>query len=473
MRPRQSLALLLSLTLGVAGIWIASSYLFPQPRLVGLASVDVTPEEPVRLGGYGGRSGPHTGVAQRLWAKAMAIDGAGEAPALWLALDTGGLSRDVWMETRDRIHRRTGVSPERIALTLSHTHSAPATTGWAPLIQPDGLSEPVQAAIDAYTRGLVQKLEAVAAAAMAARAPADLWWTEGSAEFAANRRTPGGPVDRALPMLLAQSPDGSLLGIIASYACHCTTCGGGLMQVCGDWAGYAQEALERDYPGAQAMIAIGCGADANPAPRGGADLGLALARQHGESVATEVRRRLTGPWRLLRGPLRARKAPASLPFAPPFTPEEWETRSRHEGIVGRHARHWLALQNAGTPPPAHLDYEVTAWHFGDDLALVFLPGEVVVDYSLRLKRELDSNRLWINAYSQWVPGYIPSRRILDEGGYEAEDSQWYYNNPARLAPETEDIVIRAVHETVPAVFRAAKPAPAPIPPSLQAAGSPP
>ena len=58
----------------------------------------------------------------------------------------------------------------------------------------------------------------------------------------------------------------------------------------------------------------------------------------------------------------------------------------------------------------------------------------------------------MNAYAQWVPCYIPSRRILDEGGYEAETSLWYYNRPGRLAPEAEDILIRAVHEAVPAGF---------------------
>ena len=59
------------------------------------------------------------------------------------------------------------------------------------------------------------------------------------------------------------------------------------------------------------------------------------------------------------------------------------------------------------------------WVFGDSLALVFLAGEVVVDYALRIGWEGDSARLWVVAYSNDVPCYIASKRVLAEGGYEA------------------------------------------------------
>lgn len=422
----------------------------PKPRRVGVAKIEVTPSRPVRLGGYGGRPGPHAGVAQRLWAKALALDGAGAGPAVWLSLETGGLSRDVWVRLRDRLHERTGIPVDRLVLTMTHTHSAPATTGWAPFIQPEEMSAAEGAEIDAYTAEVVAKLEIIALEALGRLEPANLWWTQGQATFAANRRTPGGPTDPALPLLVAQAPDGSLRALVTSYACHCTTCGGGLMQVCGDWAGYAQEAIERNHPGTQAMIAIGCAGDADPMPRVGDDQGLALARQHGESVAAEVRRLLAGPRRPLVGALETRRVPAWLPYAPALTPQELAERARDTGIVGRHARHWAAERARGVTPPTHFEYEVTGWRFGNDLTVLFLPGEVVVDYSLRLKRELDPSTLWINAYSQWLPCYIPSRRILAEGGYEAESSLWYYNRPGRLAPEVEDAVIKAAHRAAAA-----------------------
>jgi len=421
-------------------------------RWAGLARVDVTPDHPVRLTGYAGRPSASTGVTQRLWAKALALGGDGGPPALWLTLDNCGLTREVWLELRDRLTRRTGLPPERIVLTISHTHSAPATTGWAPFIQPENIAAEESAAIDHYTRTLLGKMESAAVAALAHHFPARLSWSEGRATFAANRRTPDGPVDHALPVLKVEDDTGAIRALVTSYACHCTTCGGEVMHVCGDWAGYAQEALERDHPGAQAMIAIGCGADANPSPRGGPDGGLALAKQHGESIGAEIRILLAAPFHPLTAKLSARRVDAPLPFGAHFTREQWTQRAAQPGITGRHARHWIAQLDAAKPPPSHLEYEITGWNFGDELAFLFLPGEVVVDYSLRLKRELDARRLWVNAYSNWVPCYIPSRRILTEGGYEAETSLWYYNRPARLAPECEDTLITAARRALPESF---------------------
>src|SRR5206468_2747918 len=115
-------------------------------------------------------------------------------------------------------------------------------------------------------------------------------------------------------------------------------------------------------------------------------------------------------------------------------------------------RKWLARLDRGEKAPDSLYYPISAWQFGDELALVFLPGEVVVDYSLRLKRELDPQRLWVSAYANYVPCYIPSRRILSEGGYEAESSLWYYDRPARLASEAEELIVSTVHQLVPGAF---------------------
>ena len=80
--------------------------------------------------------------------------------------------------------------------------------------------------------------------------------------------------------------------------------------------------------------------------------------------------------------------------------------------------------------------------------MVFLAGEVVVDYSVRLKQQLDWNRLWITAWANGVPSYIPSRRVLAEGGYEADFSQVYYGLPERYKIQVEDILINAVQEMV-------------------------
>ena len=83
--------------------------------------------------------------------------------------------------------------------------------------------------------------------------------------------------------------------------------------------------------------------------------------------------------------------------------------------------------------------------------MVFLPGEVVADYSLRLKREHGSERLWVNAYANDVPCYIPSKRVWLEGGYEGGYAMIYYDRPTRLAEGTEERIVSAVRELLPPV----------------------
>ncbi len=417
---------------------------------VGSARVDISPPHAVRLMGYAARAQlpATTEIAQRIHARALAL-GAGPEAALLLTIDNCILPGAVTQTVRDRLGRRLGLAPERITLSVTHTHSAPCLQGAAPNIFAADLTAEDQTQIGAYTDFLIDQLEAAAAAALKDRQPARLAWGQGSVGFAKNRRSAGGPVDHSLPLLRVSAPDGTLRAVFANYACHCTTLSGGINAVHGDWAGVAAQALERDHPGIVALVAIGAGADSNPEPRGT----LELVNQHGEALAREASRLLASPLTALNHAPTCQLQTIQLPFQPHFTRPQWEARAAQAGIVGYHARKWLGRLDRGEAPAPTLPYPVQTWRFGDQLAMVFLGGELVVDYSLRLKRELDAARLWVNAYANDVPCYIPSRRILSEGGYEAESSLWYYDRPQQLAPEIEDLIINAVRDQLPASFR--------------------
>jgi hypothetical protein len=161
-------------------------------------------------------------------------------------------------------------------------------------------------------------------------------------------------------------------------------------------------------------------------------------------VAAEVNRLLKGPLVPVDAPPVCRFARIDLPFDIVPDREQWARRAGRDDAVGYHARRQLARIDRGEPLPKSLSYPVQVWRFGDQLAMVFLAGEVVVDYVLRLKQLLAIERLSVTAYANDVPCYIPSRRILAEGGYEAEESMLYYDWPARLSPEVEDMIVNAV-----------------------------
>ena len=89
-------------------------------------------------------------------------------------------------------------------------------------------------------------------------------------------------------------------------------------------------------------------------------------------------------------------------------------------------------------------YPVQVWKLGDKLNWIFLGGEVVVDYALRLKRNLGEDRTWVTAYSNDVMAYIPSLRILKEGGYEGGGAMVYYAQPGPWSERVEEQVVEAV-----------------------------
>jgi hypothetical protein len=275
------------------------------------------------------------------------------------------------------------------------------------------------------------------------------------------RPNPGGPVDKSLPVLCASDAQGKPLAIVINYACHCTTIDGDFNRTHGDWAGVAQECVEADHPGVTALVCIGCGADANPEPRGKAE----MTGPHGRAVADEVRRLLRGKLAPLSPQLAADRRELKLPLADVPTRTDLEARLAAAGKpqappaakrLGVGAKRWLAQLDRRQPLPTAIDYSVTTWSFGDDLAMVFLPGEVVVDYALRSKRELDGSRLWVTAYANDVPCYVVSRRVLAEGGYEPEGSMLGYGWPAHLAPTVEDQIVETATGLLPKSFAAGR-----------------
>ncbi len=415
----------------------------------GMARVDISPTNAVRLMGYAARadSPAPTNIAQRLHARALAL-GTGPDAIVIVTIDNCILPGALTAAIRARVASRTGIETNRIALTVTHTHSAPCLSGAAPNIFARDITPEDQAQIDTYTRYFSGRVEQAILQALADRRPARLAWGQGRVGFARNRRTPGGPVDHSLPLLRVTDPGGHLRGVFVNYACHCTTLSGDFNASHGDWAGVATLDLESSFPGTTAMVAIGCGADSNPDPRGT----IPLVEQHGRSLAAEARRLLELPLAELTAPPTARQEILELPFQPHFTREQWEQRAKTSGIVGHHARRWIARIDAGQPPPPTLPYPVQTFRFGTNLAMVFLGGEVVVDYALRLKSELDPARLWVNGYANDVPCYIPSRRILREGGYEAESSLWYYDRPQQLDPVIEDRIIGSVRSHLEPAF---------------------
>jgi hypothetical protein len=416
---------------------------------VGVASVDITPDYPVRLNGFGFRRTESEGVTQRIHAKALAFGDDKAGPVVLVTVDNLGLSLEIVGEVAARLHEKIGLNTNRFTATATHTHTAPMLNGVAPTLFGVPIPPEHQQHIDRYTRELIDKLEQVAMAAVKDIRPARLSWGIGSLGFSFNRRTKGGPVDHDFPAMVVRGADGKVRAIYFSYACHCVTMRDN--KISGDWAGFAQGTIEKEFPGAIALASVGCGADSNPTPKFGTNQ-LASAEDQGQQVLIEVKR-LVPEMKPLTARPQVRGELVELAFDTPRAREQWEERSHSTNYaIAYHAKVTLEKLDRGESLPAKTKYLVQTWTFGNQLAMIFMPGETVVDYSLRLKREFDRERLWINGYSNEERCYVPSERILKEGGYEGGDAMIYYDRPQRFAPGLEQQLIDVVHRLVPQSF---------------------
>jgi hypothetical protein len=444
------LSLMLVIALGAAETTVA----------VGGAKVDITPELPIRLAGYQSRLAEATRVEAPLSARALAIGSDADGPVVIVTADVIAVSETMSDAVAAAVRaKHPGLTRERIAVCATHQHTGPAIAGTIPFMFSRDLPAEENARIERYAAKLQEKLIEVALAALADRRPARLAWAQGTAEFAVNRRllvdgkhtgykaTPGGPVDHALPVLRAVDAQGAVRAVLVNYACHCTTLKGGDNYVHPDWAGEAAKRIEGRHAGVVALVAIGCGADADPQPRG-----LPAVATNGGAVADEVARVMAGEMRALGRVTHAAFRRIELPLGRVVPRAELEARLTGKANVAYAAAQFLRQLDAGKPLPSVVPYPVQAWAFDGDFAMVFLGGEVVAEYALRLKRELGVSRLWVNAYANHVPCYIPSSQVLKEGGYEAEAAMDYYGWPTRLAEDTEDRIVRTVHDLLPATF---------------------
>ncbi len=420
----------------------------------GVARANITPEHLMWMSGYGGRDHPAEGKLTDLWAKAVVLeDPAGHRIAA-VSLDLVGIDRDTSLAIREQLRDKYGLPLANVALLCSHTHTGPVVgTNLKAMYTID---EEQWRLIDEYTAHLIRDVVQVVGAAVEDLEPAALSWGNGRSTFAVNRRNNEeakvpelraqgllqGPVDHDVPVLAVKSGE-KLKAVLFGYACHATVLS--FYEWSGDYPGFAMLALEQESPGTVAMFWAGCGADQNPLPRRQVE----LAQEYGKRLADSVGEVLAGAMRPLSGEIATTYNEIDLRFAElPSRAKLEETAvtgdNYEKGRAARLLKQWDARGGLSPTYP----YPVQAWRLGDGPAWLILGGEVVVDYSIRLKTELGVDDVWVAGYANDVMAYIPSLRVLREGRYEGGGSMVYYGQPSPWAEDVEELIVREVHRQV-------------------------
>lgn len=406
------------------------------------------------MAGYANRDHPAEGTLHDLWVKALALEDADGQRVVLVTTDLLGVPKGLSDRVRRRLRSRLGLSRAQVMLTSSHTHGGPVLQEALYDIYP--LDEEKKSAIERYSRSLEDKIVETVREAFDALQPASLASGRGVVRFAVNRRhneSPSqvmpdglaGPMVHAVPVLrVTGTAKGELVAVAFGYACHNTTLSG--YEWSGDYAGFAQQALEEARPGATALFFAGAGADQNPMPRGT----KSLARQHGQALAGAVEQVLQTSMRKLAPQLQTRYEEIELALTEPPTREELRAVIEEEsGYHRRWARRMLAKHTRGEAFREQYPYPIQVWTLGDQ-RIAALGGEVVSGYAIRLKQQLGRD-LMVVAYANDVMAYIPTRRVLREGGYEGFYAQRVYGLPSTWAPSTERRILDATRRLVTSV----------------------
>jgi neutral ceramidase len=414
----------------------------------GVAAVKITPEQDMWMAGYAARDKPSEGALHDLWAKVLALEDENGERAVFVTTDLIGLSRDISEEICSKVQINHHLHRSQIILTSSHTHSGPVINTNLRLIYPEFNQRQLEL-IDAYRNFLITSIVDCINQAFTQLTPAKLTSGTGISRFAVNRRnnTPEevlyaseikGPSDYAVPVISVQKLNGDLMTLLFGYACHCTTLSNNKWN--GDYAGFAQIELEKMHPGCTAMFYASCAGDQNPEPRGM----VAQAEQYGTELAAAIERVLKGEMMELNPELTTSYKEIELALDEPYTLDELkQIEADAPEWQQRWATHYIKKIEMGEKfSKEYPYYPVQSWQIGDQI-LIALGGEVVVDYAIKLKNAW-GNDLFIAAYANDVMAYIPSERVLQEGGYEGNTSMRAYGHPAVWATGIESAIVQEV-----------------------------
>lgn len=426
--------------------------------MVAAGSVQITPTEPVWMGGYAARTKPSQAIESELFAKVLFIEDAAGNRLVIVTMDLLGITPELRTGV-EALVAQYGIPSESLLMNASHTHCGPELR--AERITGFGFDAKWAARSKQYVRSTANKIAKLIEDTSKRLAPSRLVYSHARAGFAMNRRlptesgfknspNPDGPVDHSVPVLqVRDASSGQLKAVLFGYACHATTLS--FQNLCADWPGYAQQYVQEAHPGVVAMFMNGCSADQNPYPRRTLD----LAKQHGRALANGVETALeTKRTTELTGSLRVAMKNATLRFATPPTSESLKRQSESTNKYERyHAKALLSqIENNGAIVTEQDIFPMQVARIGKQMTLIAICGEVVVDYSIRLKRELadEGGVVWVAGYSNHVFGYLPSLRVLKEGGYEGGGAMLYTTLPGPFEESVEDRVIETVTELIDA-----------------------
>lgn len=432
----------------------------------GLDQTIITPETSVFMHGFGARNRKSEGVHDDLYAKAVLLEGDGRL--LILTLDVLGSDHSFTEAIKETLRLQFGLTHDEVLINYSHTHASVFLTGpirplqrgdysiaqadWPETIQEVDLGEDeklyvrIEAAVVDMVRNCTERL-----------AQGRLSIAVGQADLAIVRRVPHedgakwqpnyeAPYDRDLIVLKLTDERDQVRGILYNYGCHPTAIGSDNYLFSGDFVGAASAALEAEFPGATAVFLQGCAGELKPLGSAVGDRFKSCSFDEADSIGRELAAEVV---RIIN---EASFTPIACRFKSALAMPQAYTEpidiGYYEGIVNDEqanrfmrfaAKRTLQAIEAGTIRH-RLPLYIAVWHLDEMTRVIAIEGEVSTEYALLLKRMYPEGNTIVLGYTNAVYCYIPTRKMLGEGGYEAE-CNYFFGLRGPFTPEIEEIIV--------------------------------
>jgi hypothetical protein len=416
------------------------------PLIAGAAETVITPPLGFRLEGYFS-AGPATSVHDDLHARALVVDD-GETRAAVVSCDLIAVDRRLSGPVRRMVHEEAGIPGDRVMVCATHTHAGPPGIGGD---------------VDPEMRGAIARkiVDAVLAASGSMR-PAVLKTGAGSVDTVSqNRRDPAFTRDDRLAIVLVDSEAPNLppIASIINFACHATVLFEDNVQVSADYPGYAISTVKKILGDAPVLFLNGACGDVNPmwmeqhhheAERVGSIVGAEAARRlqelrplgHAQRAWNirwdEVLDHPVTTGKLIARPrIRVASRTVDVPLRVLDTPETYASRLAELALVrktlpggdvaGRHRLMEQITMLQGTRGVAaalrrgerHLLHpEIQAISFGDNCAVLGLPGEFFAETGVTIRAASGIEHLLLACYANHHVMYVVPKHAWAEGGYE-------------------------------------------------------
>ncbi len=404
---------------------------------VGVASINITPPPGLAMVGFAARTECAIGAHDPLSVRALVVGQTALVTADVIGIDAA-MSK--------RVRTSSCLPEEAITIVATHTHGGPAS------MQDRLWNEPDPQFLTRLEAGLVEVINTAAAS----KRPASLYGGTGSEPgFAKNRRHKDGAVDTGIPVVRFDDPEGVPFAIFMSYACHPVVLAADNLLWTADYIHFARQEVEAAYPEAIAVFATGCAGDVNTGhsaagsltKSGNSQRSFGMAEQIGKGIAKSV---AETSFKKLGKSVGSAEQFLDLDFQPRETGTGEELARQYRDAAEQNPgkeflykiwADWARNKKGKNINPLRVRCSALSW---GDSVLISLPGEVFAETAIRIRRKIANDHpVFLLAYADDNPGYIPPESEFEFGGYEIDEAHRFYGLGATFAPGSAERLERA------------------------------